>query len=304
MTLWMPAARGVGVIYHPNPLDLAAVSEIARKYRITFLLATPTFLQAYLRRCSPEDFGSVQFVMVGAEKLPERLAQAFEDRFGIRPLEGYGCTECSPVVAVNTRDFRAPGFRQTGAKRGTIGHPLPGVSARIVHPETTHALPLGEPGILLVAGPNVMQGYLGKPEKTAEVLRDGWYMTGDIARLDEDGFIEITDRLSRFSKIGGEMVPHVKIEEKLHELAEAAEQTFVVTGVPDEKKGERLVVLHSLTEEKLKSVLEKLSHCDLPNLWLPRPNQFFHTAEFPHLGTGKLDLRRVHELALSFQKTA
>jgi acyl-[acyl-carrier-protein]-phospholipid O-acyltransferase/long-chain-fatty-acid--[acyl-carrier-protein] ligase len=299
MTLWMPTARGVGVIYHPNPLDLAAVSEIARKYKITFLLATPTFLQAYLRRCSPEDFGSVQFVMVGAEKLPERLAQAFEDRFGIRPLEGYGCTECSPVVAVNTRDFRAPGFRQTGAKRGKIGHPLPGVSVRIADPETLATLPLGQAGVLLVAGPNVMQGYLGKPEKTAEVLREGWYVTGDIATLDEDGFIEITDRLSRFSKIGGEMVPHIKIEEKLHELAEATEQTFVVTGIPDEKKGERLVVLHTLTEDRLKTVLEKLGHCDLPNLWLPRPNQFFQTTEFPHLGTGKLDLRRIRALALS-----
>jgi len=302
MTLWMPAARGVGVIYHPNPLDLAAISEIARNYRITFLLSTPTFLQAYLRRCSPEDFGSVQYILVGAEKLPERLAQAFEDRFGIRPLEGYGCTECSPVVAVNARDYRAPGFRQTGAKRGKIGHPLPGVSARIVNPETMEPLPLGEPGMLLVAGPNIMQGYLGKQEKTAEVLRNGWYVTGDIARIDEDGFIEITDRLSRFSKIGGEMVPHVKIEEILHELAEATEQSFVVTGVPDEKKGERLVVLHNLPDEKLKSVLEKLSRCDLPNLWLPRPNQFFHTEEFPHLGTGKLDLRRVRELAISIQQ--
>jgi len=302
MTLWMPAARGVGVVYHPNPLDLTAVSEISRKYRITFLLSTPTFLQAYLRRCSPEDFGSVQFVLVGAEKLPERLAQAFEDRFGIRPLEGYGCTECSPVVAVNTRDFPAPGFRQTGAKRGKIGHPLPGVSARIADPETLEMLALGQPGILLVAGPNVMQGYLGKPEKTADVLRDGWYVTGDIAVLDEDGFIEITDRLSRFSKIGGEMVPHIKIEEKLHELAEADEQTFVVTGVPDDKKGERLVVLHNLPEDKLRVVLEKLSHCDLPNLWLPRPNQFFQVAEFPHLGTGKLDLRRIRELALSLQQ--
>ncbi len=302
MTLWMPAARGVGVIYHPNPLDLAAVSEIARKYRITFLLATPTFLQAYLRRCSPEDFGSVQFVMVGAEKLPERLAQAFEDRFGIRPLEGYGCTECSPVVSVNIRDFRAPGFRQAGAKRGTIGHPLPGVSARIVDVETMEVLPLGQPGLLLVAGPNIMQGYLGKEEKTADVLRDGWYVTGDIARLDEDGFIEITDRLSRFSKIGGEMVPHIKIEEKLHELAEATEQTFVVTGIPDEKKGERLVVLHNLPEEKLKEVLEKLGRSDLPNLWLPRPNQFFRVSEFPHLGTGKLDLRRIRDLAVSFQQ--
>jgi acyl-[acyl-carrier-protein]-phospholipid O-acyltransferase/long-chain-fatty-acid--[acyl-carrier-protein] ligase len=302
MTLWLPAARGVGVIYHPNPLDLAAVSEIARKYTITFLLATPTFLQAYLRRCSPEDFGSVQYVMVGAEKLPERLAQAFEDRFGIRPLEGYGCTECSPVVSVNTRDFRAPGFRQTGAKRGTIGHPLPGVSARVVDVETLEPLPIGQPGVLLVAGPNIMKGYLGKEAKTAEVLRDGWYVTGDIARLDEDGFLEITDRLSRFSKIGGEMVPHIKIEEKLHELAEATEQTFVVTGVPDDKKGERLVVLHNLGGEKLKSVVEKLGHADLPNLWLPRPNQFFHVAEFPHLGTGKLDLRRIRDLALSFQQ--
>src|SRR4029077_21277534 len=175
MTLWMPAARGVGVIYHPNPLDLAAISEIARNYKITFLLATPTFLQAYLRRCSPEDFGSVQLVMVGAEKLPERLAQAFDDRFGIRPLEGYGCTECSPVVAVNTRDFRSAGFRQTGAKRGKIGHPLPGVSVRIADPDTLAPLPLGQAGVLLVAGPNIMLGYLGKPEKTTEVLRDGWY---------------------------------------------------------------------------------------------------------------------------------
>jgi acyl-[acyl-carrier-protein]-phospholipid O-acyltransferase / long-chain-fatty-acid--[acyl-carrier-protein] ligase len=302
MTLWMPAARGVGVIYHPNPLDLAAISEIARKRKITFLLATPTFLQAYLRRCSPADFGSVQFVMVGAEKLPERLAQAFEDRFGIRPLEGYGCTECSPVVSVNIRDFRAPGFRQTGAKRGTIGHPLPGVSARIVDAETMEPVPVGQPGVLLVAGPNIMQGYLAKEAKTAEVLRNGWYVTGDIAKLDEDGFIEITDRLSRFSKIGGEMVPHIKIEEKLHELAEATEQSFVVTGVPDEKKGERLVVLHNLPEDKLQAVVEKLGRCDLPNLWLPRPNQFFQVAEFPHLGTGKLDLRRIRDLALSLQQ--
>ncbi len=118
VTLWLPAVLGVSVVYHPSPLDLGAIGELVRDYRVTFLLATPTFLQAYTRRCSPEDFGSLQYVMVGAEKLPERLAMAFEDRFGIRPLEGYGATECSPVVAVNTRDFRAPGFRQVGAKRG------------------------------------------------------------------------------------------------------------------------------------------------------------------------------------------
>ena len=297
VTLWLPAVMGIGVAFHPSPLDLLAVSELVRDYRVTFLLATPTFLQAYTRRCSPEDFGSLQYVVVGAEKLPEPLALAFEDRFGIRPLEGYGATECSPVVAVNTRDFRAPGFRQIGAKRGRIGHPLPGVSVRIVNPETRERLPVDTPGLMLVRGPNVMKGYLGKPEKTAEVLQDGWYVTGDIAAQDEDGFLTITDRLSRFSKIAGEMVPHIKIEEKLQELADSAEKQFVVTGVPDGKKGERLVVLHTLAPEALKPVLEKLAKSDLPNLWLPRPNQFFQVDELPHLGSGKLDLRRVHEIA-------
>jgi acyl-[acyl-carrier-protein]-phospholipid O-acyltransferase/long-chain-fatty-acid--[acyl-carrier-protein] ligase len=298
VTLWLPAVLGVGVAYHPSPLDLTAVSELVRDYQVTFLLATPTFLQAYARRCLPEDFGSLQFVVVGAEKLPEPLALAFEDRFGIRPLEGYGCTECSPVVAVNTRDFRAPGFRQVGAKRGRIGHPLPGVSVRIVDPDTRERREVDTPGLLLVRGPNVMLGYLGKPEKTAEVLQDGWYTTGDIAAEDEDGFLTITDRLSRFSKIGGEMVPHIKIEEKLQELADSAERQFVVTAVPDGKKGERLVVLHTLQPDALKPVLEKLSSSGLPNLWIPRANQFFHIAELPHLGTGKLDHRRIHEVAL------
>jgi acyl-[acyl-carrier-protein]-phospholipid O-acyltransferase / long-chain-fatty-acid--[acyl-carrier-protein] ligase len=300
VTLWMPAVLGVGVAYHPSPLDLGAISEIVRDYRVTFLLATPTFLQAYLRRCSPEDFGSLQFVVVGAEKLPERLALAFEDRFGIRPLEGYGATECSPVVAVNTKDFRAPGFRQVGAKRGRIGHPLPGISVRIVDPDTREPVSVGTPGLLLVRGPNVMKGYLGKSEKTAEVLQDSWYVTGDIATEDEDGFLTITDRLSRFSKIGGEMVPHIKIEEKLQELAGDTEQAFVVMGVPDGKKGERLVVLHTLGPEELKAVLEQLPEAGLPNLWTPRANQFFHVDELPHLGTGKLDLRRIRDLALEF----
>jgi len=152
VTLWMPAVLSIGVAYHPSPLDLTAVSDLVRDYRVTFLLATPTFLQAYMRRCTPEDFGSLQYVVVGAEKLPERVAAAFEDRYGIRPLEGYGATECSPVVAVNTRDFRAPGFRQVGAKRGRIGHPLPGISVRIVDPDTREPLPVGSPGLLLVRG--------------------------------------------------------------------------------------------------------------------------------------------------------
>lgn len=297
VTLWLPAVLGVGVVYHVSPLDAKAISALVREYKVTFLLATPTFLQGYIRRCSPEDFGSLQFVMVGAEKLPERVALAFEDTFGVRPLEGYGTTECSPVVAVNRQDYRAAGFRQVGAKRGKIGHPLPGVSVRIVDPETMVPVPMGQSGLLLVRGPNVMQGYLNRPDKSAEVLLDGWYVTGDIAQLDEDGFLMITDRLSRFSKIGGEMVPQFKVEEKLQELAGAAEQCFVVTSVPDLRKGERLVVLHTLNEDKFRAVLERLPECGLPNLWTPRANQFFRVDALPVLGTGKLDLRRIREIA-------
>ncbi len=300
-TLMLPGALGIGAVYHPNPLDAKAIGQLVNDHAVTFLLATPTFLQIYLRGCTAEQFGSVRLVAVGAEKLPERLATAFEDQFGVRPFEAYGCTECAPAVSVNTNDFRAAGFRQVGAKRGTIGHPLPGVCVRIVDPATptpdAAPLPLGQSGLLLVRGPNVMRGYLGQPEQTAKVLRDGWYVTGDVAMLDEDGFVQITGRLSRFSKIGGEMVPHLKVEEKLHELAAANEHSFVVTSVADERKGERLVVLHKLADGPLQSVLEKLTASDLPNLWKPKADSFVRVEAFPLLGTGKLDLRGVKEIA-------
>lgn len=297
--LWLPALQGVGVVYHPNPLDAQAIGALVEKYKVTFLIATPTFLQAYMRRCTPENFGSLQYVLVGAEKLQERVAMAFEDLFGVRPLEGYGCTECSPVVTVNGRDFRAPGFRQVAARRGKIGHPLPGVSVRVVDLDTGEPVAPGRAGMLLVKGPNVMLGYLGKPEKTAEVLHDGWYTTGDVAMMEEDGFLTITDRLSRFSKIGGEMVPHVRIEEKLQELAEATEQVFAVTSLPDEKKGERIMVVTTLQAAKLAPVLEKLAQCDLPALWKPKANQFVYAEALPMLGTGKMDLRGIKTLAAS-----
>jgi acyl-[acyl-carrier-protein]-phospholipid O-acyltransferase/long-chain-fatty-acid--[acyl-carrier-protein] ligase len=303
-TLCLPAATGIGVVFHPNPLDSRVIGALVNKYAVTMLLATPTFLNAYTRRCTPEEFGSLRFVMAGAEKLPDRISQAFEDHFGIRPHEGYGCTECSPAVTVNTIDFRAASFRQVGAKRGSIGHPLPGMTVKIVDPDTMQPVGVDEPGLLLVRGPNIMQGYLNKPEKTADVLRDGWYNTGDIARLDEDGFLKITDRLSRFSKIGGEMVPHIKVEDLLQELAGASEQTFVVTAIPDEKKGERLIVLHTLAEPQLEACLEKLGKSDLPALWRLRPDQFVRIEKLPYLGTGKLDLRKARELALEMGQRA
>jgi acyl-[acyl-carrier-protein]-phospholipid O-acyltransferase / long-chain-fatty-acid--[acyl-carrier-protein] ligase len=296
-TLCLTGTLGVGVAYHPTPLDAEAVGRLVREYRLTFLLSTPTFLQLYLRGCSAEDFGSLRVVLAGAEKLPERFATAFEDKFGIRPLEGYGCTECAPAVAVSTPGHRAAGLRQVGSKRGKIGHPLPGVSVRIVDPVTRAPLPLGQPGLMLVRGPNVMSGYLGRPEQTAEVLQDGWYSTGDIAAMDEDGFLQITDRLSRFSKVGGEMVPHIKIEEKLQELAGDLDRNLVVTGVGDEKKGERLVVLHCLDQAALNDLLARLPQLDLPKLWVPKASQFYHVDGIPLLGSGKLDLRQIRELA-------
>jgi acyl-[acyl-carrier-protein]-phospholipid O-acyltransferase / long-chain-fatty-acid--[acyl-carrier-protein] ligase len=303
VTLWLTATYGVGVVFHPSPLEAQIIGELTRKYRITFMITTPTFLQNYTRRVPREDFASLRCVLVGAEKLSERIARAFEDQFGVRPLEGYGCTECSPVVAVNIFDFRAPGIVQRGARQGTIGHPLPGMSVRIVDPETGQPLSPDKPGMLLVRGPNIMQGYLGRPERTSEVLQDGWYTTGDIASVADDGFLTITDRLSRFSKIGGEMVPHVKIEEKLHELAETTEQVLVVSATPDEKKGERLIVFHVLNEAQLASLLAKLAASDLPALWKPRKDQFYHVNALPYLGTGKLDLYALKNWANSMARS-
>ncbi len=299
MSLWFAGNQGAGMAFLPNPLDAVAVGECVQRYRLTILIATPTFLQFYLRRCTPGQFGSLRLVLAGAEKLSERIANAFENRFGVRPLEGYGSTECSPVISAGVPDFRAAGFYQPGNRRGTVGQPLPGISVRIVDRETQEPLPRGTPGLLLVRGPNVMQGYLGKDELTAQVVQDGWYHTGDIATMDEDGFIKIVDRLSRFSKIGGEMVPHGKVEDVLQEAAGADVQVFAVTAVPDEKKGERLAVLYTIDKEKIPGVLDKLAASGLPNLYIPRLDHFVQVDQLPVLGTGKLDLRTMKRVALN-----
>ena len=299
MILWFSSNEGIGCVSLPNPVDAEMIGQKVQQYKVTMLLSTPTFLQIYVRRCTAAQFGSLRFVITGAEKLTDRVAKAFEDQFGIRPLEGYGTTECAPVVAVNTLDFRSAGFYQPGSRQGTVGQPLPGVAVKVVDPDDFDTeLEIGQPGMLLVSGPNIMQGYLGKEKLTNEVLRDGWYVTGDIAALDEEGFIRITDRLARFSKIGGEMVPHGKVEDSLQEASGEAMQAFAVTCIPDEKKGERLAVLHTLREEDIPGIVDKLSELGLPNLFIPRPNQFVKVKELPLLGTGKLDLRGIKKIAL------
>ena len=212
-------------------------------------------------------------------------------------LEGYGCTEMAPIVAVNVPDVNDRGEHQRGARRGTVGHPLPGVVAKIVDPATGEGPLFNVEGLLLVRGPNRMKGYLGDPESTSDVFRDGWYVTGDIATIDESGFITITDRLSRFSKIAGEMVPHMKIEQQIHSLLDE-HHACVVTAVPDPAKGERLIAFYTDPSLAPHELWERLCLTELPRLWLPKREDLRIIDAIPTLGTGKVDLRAIRRLAM------
>ena len=289
-TLWLPLIVGFGVAYHPNPTDAKTIGELAARYRATLLISTPTFCATYVRKCQREQFAHLRLAIVGAERLREPIAAAFKDKFGIDLLEGYGCTEMAPVVAVNVPDA-------TGARPGSAGRPLPGISAMVVDPDTGEGPLVGKAGLLLVTGPNQMLGYLGEPDLTRDALRDGWYVTGDIATIDEAGYIRITDRLSRFSKIAGEMVPHMRVEEQLQLLLRDP-HVCVVTAVPDAVKGERLVALYTDPDAPAQDVWERLSRTNLPKLWIPKREDLHIVDAIPTLGTGKVDLRAVRQLAI------
>ncbi len=296
-TLWYPVLSGLPAIYHPNPLDGAGIAAAVRDHRATMLFATPTFLALYMRKARREDFATLKYVVVGAEKLKPRLALAFEQQFGIRPLEGYGATELAPVAALSLPHVSAGGVTQSGWKEDSVGQPLPGVAVKIVDPETNAALPTGQPGLMLIKGPNVMLGYLGRPDLTAAAIQDGWYRTGDMARMDEDGFIVITDRLARFSKIGGEMVPHQAVEEEIQSRLGRTEQVVAVAAAPDEKKGERLVLFYTPDAGPVEDLRRILAESSLPNLWKPAPDAMHPVPALPVLGTGKLDLATLKEWA-------
>jgi len=299
VTLWGPLLLDVRAAYHFSPLDTHTVAKLARMRGATLLLATPTFLRTYLRRCEPEELSSLEVVVAGAEKLPVSLCDAFEKKFGIRPVEGYGTTELSPLVSVNVPPTRSRSMT-VDMKEGSVGRPVPSVSAKIVHPETYEDLPLETPGMLLVKGPNVMKGYLGQPEETAKVMHDGWYITGDIAFIDTDGFIHITGRQSRFSKIGGEMVPHIRIEEAIQKILggeDNGQMNVVVTSLPDERKGERLVVVHTPLSITPREICDRLGKIGVPNLWIPDANSFVQVDAIPVLGSGKTDLKAVSDVA-------
>ncbi len=298
-TLWTVLMLLPKVVYHPNPLEPRMVGEMSRKHKATIFLSTPTFLRSYLRRCEPEDFATVDVLITGAEKLPGQLADEFERKFKVRPVEGYGTTELSPVVSTNIPPSRQVTKFQPGLREGSVGRPIPGVVAKVVDPETEQDLGADQVGMLWVKGPNVMLGYLDEPEKTAEVIRDGWYITGDLAKIDEDGFIYITGRLSRFSKIAGEMVPHEYIEEMIRRVAGVGEEelpSLAVIAFPDERKGERIVVAHTGLPISPEEICHRLSAEGVPPLWIPSPDSFCQVPEIPRTGAGKVAFGQLKQI--------
>jgi acyl-[acyl-carrier-protein]-phospholipid O-acyltransferase/long-chain-fatty-acid--[acyl-carrier-protein] ligase len=292
---WLPLLTGCKVVYLPNPLDAAAVGKAIEKHKLSILLATPTFLQNYMRKCTAEQFKSLRLVVTGAEKLRHDIAEKFNKMTGLALVEGYGCTELSPVVSINISSSILDVGKKAG-KLGSVGVPMPGICVKIIDPESGKEMDENQEGLMLVKGPNVMQGYLKEPEKTAEVLKDGWYNTGDIAKMDINGYLTITGRLSRFSKIAGEMVPHELVEGTINEIMESETRCVAVCGAPDKAKGEKLLVLYSCDELEPESIIEKLRERQFSNLWIPRKDNFHKVESLPLLGSGKLDLAGVAKI--------
>src|SRR6266545_7176026 len=300
VTLWYPLIEGVRIVTYPNPLEAAKNAALIERYKLTFLLVTPTFLRVCLRKAEPHQICSVRLIITGAEKLPLELAIHFEERFHKKVFEGYGLTETAPVVSTNLPDPepKKPGEHvQSSSRLGSVGRLAPGMAAEIREPETDVKLSLYDTGMLWLRGPNIFEGYLHDPKQTADVLHDGWLKTGDIGRFDEDGFLYIEGRLSRFSKIGGEMVPHETIESKIVDLLGLSgrdERPLAVMGVQDEAKGEALVLL-SAVDIDLPDLRSKLHEAGVPNLWIPK--QIQRVEAIPVLASGKLDLKKCQTLA-------
>ena len=293
VTLWWPLTGGPRVVTYPSPLDPHALGEVIHGHGVELVVTTPTFLRTLMRRAGKEKLGRLKMVVTGAEKLPSSLRREFEEKIGVKVYEGYGMTEASPVVSVNVPGVERP---------GSVGKPVQGMEVRSVDEITGEVLPGGEAGILEFKGENVFPGYLGRPDLTEKALRSGWYHSADYGRLDQDGFLFIEGRRARFSKIGGEMVPHGVVEEHLSTWCKQAGHhgegglEVMVTAVEDEKKGESLVVLHCFDLDPAE-VEKALREAELPNLWIPK--KFKRVEKIPLLASGKLDLAAARKLAQS-----
>ncbi|MCX6937435.1 MAG: AMP-binding protein [Verrucomicrobia bacterium] len=303
VTLWYPMLRGCRVVSVPSPLETGKIVEAIREEKVSVFVGAPTFLRPVIRKATSADLRTLAVVVSGAEKLPMDLYETYLDKFNIEIMQGYGLTETSPVANVNQPDPAIPtptAERQAGRRRGTVGRMMPGMTVRILNPDTKAEMAAGETGIVVFKGDNIFPGYLKDEAKTAAAFHDGWFVTGDLGRFDEDGFLIIEGRLSRFSKIGGEMVPHGTVEARIVEAFGCDESdgyAAVVMGVPDATKGEQLVLLTTRDELTAEAVREKLSGLGLPNLWIPK--LVHRVARIPVLGTGKLDLKAAKEMALA-----
>jgi len=299
--IWTALGVGVKVVTTPSPLDFKKAAEVIAEERCSILLGTPTFLRPYLKRVEPEKLESLKIVVAGAEKTPEGFHEAWEARFpNSHYLEGYGLTETTPVASVNVPDTPGDGDSppQAGTRRGSVGRLFRGMSARIECPDTGKFLPITQSGILHLRGVNVFQGYLHEPEKTAAVLDDeGWFRTGDLAHCDADGFLYIEGRLSRFSKIGGEMVPHGTVENELakaFDVASSETPRIAVSSRNDAAKGEALVVFTTFDFDQ-QTLRRKAKEAGLANLWTPK--EIRRVEAIPTLASGKLDLKRLKAMA-------
>lgn len=304
VTLWYPMLEGINLVSYPSPLEPPKLAKLIDAKKVTLLLATPTFLRGYMRRVEPEQLSSLRLVVTGAEKLPLKLAEAFQNKFNIPIMEGYGLTETAPVSTVNIPDPTPEGDATLlpSYRFGSVGQPLPGIAIRITDAANDQPLPLQESGMIWLRGANIFAGYLKLPQQSDEVLHDGWFRTGDIGRVDRDGFLYIEGRLSRFSKIGGEMVPHETVEShitKALELDGEAEKKIAVLGIPDEAKGEALVLLTTIdmNEQDLIELRYALLENGVASLWVPK--RAVYVEEIPVLASGKLDIQRCDKLARS-----
>jgi acyl-[acyl-carrier-protein]-phospholipid O-acyltransferase/long-chain-fatty-acid--[acyl-carrier-protein] ligase len=307
VTCFMPLVEGIPVVCHPDPTDAVGIGKAVAKHKVTMLCATATFLRLYSRnrKLHPLMLDSLRLVIAGAEKLPQATRELFENRFHKVILEGYGCTETTPVASVNINDYlNADDWKvQTGHKQGTVGLALPGSTFRIVDPDTLETLATGDEGLILIGGTQIMQGYLNNAEKTAEAIveLDGirWYKTGDKGKLDEDGFLTIVDRYSRFAKIGGEMISLGEVEQKVRQALNAPEAALVAINLPDAKKGEKIVLLVE-GEHDEKQLRQQLLDASMPALLLP--TSIYSIEKVPVLGSGKTDFATSRQLAVSLDR--
>jgi acyl-[acyl-carrier-protein]-phospholipid O-acyltransferase/long-chain-fatty-acid--[acyl-carrier-protein] ligase len=289
VTMWFTLTHRVRVVSFPNPLDTEATGKIVEEEEIDIIVGTPSFYRLYINRIPRDKFKSLKCVVAGAEKTPKGLHEKWKEHFGSVYLEGYGLTETTPVTNVNLPyDNRI----------GTVGRAVKELQTRITDVTTGEVISAPDTrGVIEFKGPNVFGGYLHDEKLNAEVFRDGWFWTGDLGSLSADGFLTVDGRLKRFSKIGGEMVPHAAIEEAIIKAFGWEEETplcVAVCGAPDETKGEHLVVV-STREIEIAELREKLQAAGLPNLWIPK--KLVKVAEIPLLPSGKLDLMKLREVA-------